>query len=197
MTDKNISYVLCIETDGYAGNFERELASWAFGISNAGQEGYAEPYEAAFWKKVSGRGNINSLDQYRKHKASEDKFADLMRRADEILGKEPLSDGGEEDILALYDKYLDYDNGSFYFLPDSSDGTIRVLLKKPLEGNIKDLVMNRIRTFFTCNVQDLFMQYEYLCLYGEPRSTKLAKVNLLSVMLLDKDSNVVEILEGR
>lgn len=155
---------IVIKTNKYAGNFERELVGYCFGRLSDEQEnaGHAREYVKAFWQKYA---TCNDYAGYLLKEEEQKKFEDLMRKADSLLGLE----GKHKKISMqdIYEDYLefhreevddDYEN-TFYSIEDKE---ISIWLKQDLPEKYLNLFMERIKSFFSNRVLEVFENAIYL-----------------------------------
>lgn len=126
---KKPPYSLCIRTDSYVGNFERELVAFAVGILDSVQTsiGYGANYIKAFWNAAEGEP-ISSYEDYKTYleqenndpttKSEQSILATINETIDEvsddvrkIMGEiataiNARKTESEDEYAALYNDYL-------------------------------------------------------------------------------------------
>lgn len=158
---KKPKYILKVVTDVWAGNFERELVAYVFGKLDAVQEniGYAENIIKQFWNEKEGEG-IDSYDDYKLTiDAEQDKYAALYEKLQETY---QVCDDWEQytfyniDFVTreelLRNKLLSVNESDIPSEDKGKISCITIQFCEPMEKEMEDEVISRIKTFFDDNI---------------------------------------------
>ena len=182
-------YRLCIHTDDYTGNFERELVGYCLGVLDSYTEENLFSYDN---------------DDYCKHWFYQDVMARSEKQYYMDLSKEFYNTTGYEDVLTFEDNPLikdylfetyqevdDWEQFTFYYISkyfkdkEWNCNSLYIQLDKPLNEIWENIIIRRIIKFFK---DERIRQEEYGCL-------KFANWNerhLISIELVDDKDNVVK-----
>lgn len=110
----------------------------------------------------------------------------------------------EKNINRLYDSYLcytyqevdDWEQDTFYNIESYYKGSdkcdsIRIQLAKPLNEELEEIVIKRIKNFFEKDAYNIIKDYDWLCSFGERRKDK-QDYKLLDLELVDSEYNLVK-----
>lgn len=160
-------YWLVIATDSYAGNFERELIAYVFGILDSVQMGilYGKEYLDQFYQdeKMTYDQCVKELDEY---------------------------------LIETYQDVDDWRQMIFYtigsYKPTKEHcNAIKIQLKKPLDGKWQNIVLRRVRSFFSKEIYKNTENQTWKRLHGMPGIMK-ENPKLTHFELVDLDRNLIE-----
>lgn len=184
-------YRLCIHTDDYTGNFERELVGYCFGVLDGQTEENLDEFDP---------------DDYCKHWF----FQDVMARSEKQyyldLSKDFKDKTGYDDLLnyqqnPLVIQYLfetfqevdDWEQFTFYYISQYfkdkdkpwNCNCLYVQLDKPLNDIWENIILRRIVKFFN---DERIRHEEYGCL----QFADWDKRHLISIELIDENDNIIK-----
>lgn len=205
-------YKLIIETDSYAGNFERELIIYSFGMLPNGSGSFTA-YARPFWDSTVGTG-VETYENYlafrnqrKKEKSNEEILSEISHyciRKDKsdkelIAIYHRIQDKLEaENILHLYD-YLEYTmqevddwkENTFYNLCEDSN-SLFVQLKDILPERFEKIVIEQITKFFNLDIYNKIKDYEYLCMFDDIDRKHDEPITLNRIYIIDENENIVK-----
>lgn len=137
-TKRDSTLELVIKTNSYAGNFERELIGYTFGVLEAVQMeiDYAENERDAFWQEVMG-------------KASREKYVDSSFPLWQFLDDSCVSEHDGEYYSTFY-AIAEGHNGENYY--SDSNKNIHLYLLKEFDAIWLPIIISRIKKFFSQSV---------------------------------------------
>lgn len=188
MKKKQIApYRICIHTDGYTGNFERELIGFCLGVLDELTEEYLSPTETRdyckhfFYEQVMNRSEkqyyLDLSDSFNKQTG----YDDIMEVSDHPLLKDYL--------LETYQNVDDWEQFTFYYIgkyfkdKDWNCNSLYIQLEKPLDEIWEEIVLKRIVDFFTNSEEKNYELLNY---------TELDNISLLSVELINENNEVIK-----
>lgn len=185
-------YRLCIHTDDYTGNFERELIGYALGVLDEEQEENLSPYDPDdyckhwFYQDVMARKEHGIYGYY---DALTTKYKEVTGFDDELdYWDNPLLN---EYLLETYQDVDDWQQNTFYYIDkyfkdEKYDcNSLYIQLDKPLSTIWEEIIISRIIKFF----KDTRIRKEE---FGTLQFADWDKRHLISIELIDDKDNIIK-----
>ena len=189
-------YFLIIKFDKDIKKILDKIIAYVFGTNDlefSDEDNF--PYSSVFWQNVSD-SKAYTHDEYQQY--YELNLEHILRKIKKDLVKEKIKETYYKgDILRLYDTYLvDVNFGdiiSFYNinLNDLGQNTIAVAFKKIPDGNIEDIIIDRITKISNENILNIIEQYDWICKFGF-RSDIDTELKITDIYLMDSNNNIIK-----
>ena len=189
-------YFLIIKFDKDIKKILDKIIAYVFGTNDlefSDEDNF--PYSSVFWQNVSD-SKAYTYDEYQQY--YELNLEHILRKIKKDLVKEKIKETYYKgDILRLYDTYLvDVNFGdiiSFYNinLNDLGQNTIAVAFKKIPDGNIEDIIIDRITKISNENILNIIEQYDWICKFGF-RSDIDTELKITDIYLMDSNNNIIK-----
>ena len=177
-----IPYRLCIQTDDYTGNFERELVGYSTGILDEVTESLISKFDPDDYCKHWFYQDVmcmNEKSYYSRIKGGE---SPLLR--DYLCETYQEVDDWEQSTFYYINPYFDDKNS---VMPDGSIkcNSLYLQLVKPLPPIWEEIIIGRIVKFFK---DERIRKEEFSCL----KYAEWDKRHLVNITLIDDENNVVK-----